>query len=216
MTELFTCKGVHYLSGAATARWTGRCVTARADVEFAPADYRALGRCCSASRRAVMTTVTAPPDDGWCSLSLHAGGTIDELRRARADPDRLLIVEASDAFPRTYGLGDKYRHALHVDEIDILVRSRRLRSRCPAVTRAQRWRGPGHRAENAVAYMPSGSPCTPGIGSIPNQIATLLAEGRGWRLRPAQARGSPTAAAAWTGRARSSPMSTRASSTASA
>src|ERR1041384_1686437 len=54
----------------------------------------------------VMTTVATPPDaDGWCSLSLHAGGTIDELRRAGADPDRLLVVEASEGYPRTRGLG---------------------------------------------------------------------------------------------------------------
>jgi hypothetical protein len=72
----------------------------------------------------VMTTVATPPDaDGWCSLSLHAGGTIGELHRAGADPDRLLVVEASEAYPRTFGLGEHHRHALHVDEIDILVRS---------------------------------------------------------------------------------------------
>ncbi len=71
-----------------------------------------------------MTTVATPPDaDGWCSLSLHGGGTIDELRRAGADPDRLLVVEVSDAYPRTFGLGESHRHALHVDEIDVLVRS---------------------------------------------------------------------------------------------
>ena len=36
----------------------------------------------------VMATVAAPPDaDGWCSLSLHAGGTLGELQRAGADPD---------------------------------------------------------------------------------------------------------------------------------
>ena len=45
-----------------------------------------------------MTTVATPPDaDGWCSLSLHAGGTVAELSRAGADPQRLLIVEVSDS-----------------------------------------------------------------------------------------------------------------------
>ena len=52
-------------------------------------------------------------------MALHAGGTAEELRRAGADPNRLLIVEASDGYPRTFGHGD-HRHALHVDEIDIL------------------------------------------------------------------------------------------------
>ena len=178
LTELFTRKGVHYLSG-----FFGPLDRALrdggADVEFAPADFRRFGPLLQRQSPRVMTTVTAPPDaDGWCSLSLHAGGTIDELRRAGADPDRVLIVEASDAFPRTHGLGEKYRHALHVDEIDILVRSSEAPLALPGgdaepndVDRAI--------AKNAVAYMPSGVTLQTGIGSIPNQIATLLAEGDG-------------------------------------
>src|SRR5690349_5699052 len=123
MTELFTRKGVRYLSGFFGP--LDRAVRdGGGDIDFAPADFRRFGPLLQRQAPRVMTTVTAPPDaDGWCSLSLHAGGTIDELHRAGADPDRLLIVEASAAFPRTYGLGAKYRHALHVDEIDILVRS---------------------------------------------------------------------------------------------
>lgn len=178
LTELFTRPGVHYLSG-----FYGPLDRALrdggADVEFAPADFRRFGPLLQRQSPRVMTTVTAAPDaDGWCSLSLHAGGTIDELRRAAADPDRLLIVEASDAFPRTYGMGDQYRHALHLDEIDILVRSSEAPLALPGgdtppsdVDRAI--------AKNAVAYMPSGVTLQTGIGSIPNQIATLLAEGDG-------------------------------------
>ncbi len=44
------------------------------------------------------------------------------MHRAGADPYRLLVVEASPAYPRTYGYGE-HRHALHVDEIDVLVES---------------------------------------------------------------------------------------------
>ena len=178
LTELFTRTGVHYLSGFygpldRALRDSG------ADVEFAPADFRRFGPLLQRQSPRVMATVTAAPDaDGWCSLSLHAGGTVDELRRAAADPDRLLIVEASDAFPRTYGMGEQYRHALHIDEIDILVRSSEAPLALPGgdtppsdVDRAI--------AKNAVAYMPSGVTLQTGIGSIPNQIATLLAEGDG-------------------------------------
>lgn len=176
LTVLFTRTGVHYLSG-----FYGPLDRALrdggADVEFTPADFRRFGPLLRRQSPRVMTTVTAAPDaDGWCSLSLHAGGTVDELRRAGADPDRLLIVEASDAFPRTYGLRDGYRHALHIDEIDILVRSSEAPLELPGgdtppsdVDRAI--------AHNAVAYMPPGVTLQTGIGSIPNQIATLLAEG---------------------------------------
>lgn len=176
LTELFARTGVRYVSGfygplERALRADG------ADVDFVPADFRRFGPLLRQQSPRVMTTVTAAPDaDGWCSLSLHAGGTIDELRRAGADPDRLLIVEASDAFPRTHGLGDRYRHGLHLDEIDILVRSDEAPLALPGgetppsdIDRAI--------AENAVAYLPSGVTLQTGIGSIPNQIATLLAEG---------------------------------------
>ena len=123
-----------------------------------------------------MTTVATPPDpDGWCSLSLHAGGTIGELHRAGGDPDRLLIVEISDAYPRTLGLGE-HRHALNVDEIDVLVRSTDAPLALPGggtpptdIDKAI--------ARHAVGYVPSGATLQIGIGSIPNQIAVLLAEG---------------------------------------
>lgn len=176
-TELFNRPGVHYLSGFFGPLDRG-LRDSGADIEFTPADFRRFGPLLKRQAPRVMATVAAAPDaDGWCSLSLHAGGTIDELRSAGADPDRLLIVEASEKFPRTYGLGD-HRHGLHVDEIDILIRSDAEPLALPGgdtppsdIDRAI--------AEHAVAYMPSGVTLQTGIGSIPNQIATLLAEGDG-------------------------------------
>jgi acyl-CoA hydrolase len=177
LTELFGRPGVHYQSGffsplERALRDMG------ADIEFAPADFRRFGPLLERLAPRVMTTVATPPDtDGWCSLSLHAGGTIDELRRAGADPQRLLVVEVSDAYPRTFGYGE-HRHGLHVDEIDILVRSTDEPLTLPGggaapsdVDRAI--------ARHAVAYIPSGATLQTGIGSIPSQIATLLAEGDG-------------------------------------
>jgi acyl-CoA hydrolase len=176
-TELFSRPGVHYLSGfygplERVLRDMG------ADIEFAPADFRRFAPLLERQAPRVMTTVATPPDaDGWCSLSLHAGGTITELRRAGADPDRLLVVEVSDAFPRTFGLGD-HRHALHVDEIDVLVRSTDAPLALPGgdasptdVDKAI--------AQHSVEFIPSGATLQTGIGSIPSQIATLLAEGDG-------------------------------------
>jgi acyl-CoA hydrolase len=175
-TGLFNQAGVRYLSGffgplERALRDSG------ADVDFLPADFRRFGPLLRAQSPRVMTTVATPPDaDGWCSLSLHAGGTVDELHRAGRDPDRLLIVEVSDAFPRTHGLGPSHRHALHVDEIDVLVPSTQAPLALP---------GPpstdidARIARHAVAFIPSGATLQTGIGSIPSQIATLLAEGDG-------------------------------------
>ncbi|WP_102145068.1 acetyl-CoA hydrolase/transferase family protein [Mycobacterium hubeiense] len=174
-TELFSRPGVHYLSGfygplERALRDSG------ANIEFAPADFRRFGPLLERQAPRVMTTVAAPPDaDGWCSLSLHAGGTVGELRRAGADPERLLVVEVSDAYPRTVGW-QEHRHALHVDEIDVLVHSTDGPVALPEappndVDKAI--------ARHAVAFIPSGATLQTGIGSIPSQIATLLAEGDG-------------------------------------
>ena len=175
-TDLFGRDGVHYRSGF-YGPLERALRDAGADIEFTPADFRRFGPLLQRESPRVMTTVTAAPDaDGWCSLSLHAGGTADELRRAGADPDRLLIVEASDGYPRTSGYGDDHRHALHVDEIDVLIRS--------AETPLELPESPPTDADTAIArhaveFIHPGATLQTGIGSIPSQIAVLLADGGG-------------------------------------
>src|SRR3546814_84049 len=102
LTELFTRKGVHYLSG-----FYGPLDRALrdggADVEFAPADFRRFGPLLQRQSPRVMTTVPAAPDaDGRWSLSTHAGGTIDEFRSAGAAPGRFIHLETPDLFPRPF------------------------------------------------------------------------------------------------------------------
>ena len=110
-TELFTRPGVHYLSGF-FGPFERYLRDAGANIGFAPADFRRFAPLLERESPRVMATAAAPPDaDGWCSLSLHAGGTIAELRRAGAEPDRLLVVEVSERFPRTFGLPPEHRHA---------------------------------------------------------------------------------------------------------
>jgi acyl-CoA hydrolase len=124
-----------------------------------------------------MVTAAASPDaNGWCSLSLHAGGTATEMRRAAADPERLLIVEVSPRFPHTRGIGATYPHALHLDEIDVLVESE-----APPFPLVDPPPGEAERAiaENARAYISDGDTLQTGIGAIPNTIAALLADGDG-------------------------------------
>ena len=175
LTDLFSHPGVHYLSGfygplERILRDTG------ANIGFCPADFRRFTPILDADPPRVMCTAASLPDaDGWCSLSLHAGASVAQLHAAGADPARLLVVEVSDRFPRTYGYDD-HRHAVHLDEIDLLVESDRepIVSEDPPPSDIDR-----AIAEHVRAYVPDGATLQTGIGAVPSTVATLLAEGSG-------------------------------------
>lgn len=174
-TELFSRDGVRYRSGffGPIERYVADTGGA---VEYVPADFRRFGPLLAQVKPRVMATAASPPDaDGWCSLSLHAGGTVNQLRAAGADPDRLLIVEVNEGYPRTFGFGS-HKHALHVDHIDVLVRGELGPTPVPgkpadATATAI--------AEHATAHIADGSTIQTGIGAVPDAIASLLAEGDG-------------------------------------
>ena len=175
-SQLFTRPGVHYLSGF-FGPFERALRDANANIGFTPADFRRLGPLLEEDPPHVMATAAAPPDaGGWCSLSLHAGGTEKELHRAGRDPERLLVVEVSDHFPRTFGSLPNFPHAVHVDEIDVLVESDAapLALADPPPTDEDR-----AIAKNASAFISDGATLQTGIGSIPSVIATLLAEREG-------------------------------------
>jgi acyl-CoA hydrolase len=173
-TELFARDGVHLLSG-----FYGPFERAIRDgggnISFAPADFRRFAPLYERQRPRVMCTVASTPDaDGWCSLSLHAGGSIEEIHRAGADPDRLLVVEASSGYPRTAGLPPEHPHRVHVDEADLLIESDAEPLELPAAEPTDADRA---IAAHASAFVESGSTIQTGIGAVPSMIATILAEG---------------------------------------
>ncbi|MGI9577958.1 MAG: acetyl-CoA hydrolase/transferase family protein [Microthrixaceae bacterium] len=148
-----------------------------ADIDYVPADFRRFGPIVEKLAPRVMATAAAPPDaEGNLSLSLHAGATVDELHRCGADPERVLIVEYSDAFPRTPGLPPKYTHSLHIDEVDIVVESEGEPVNLPDATGTD---ADKTIAEYARSYVPDGATLQTGIGAIPSLIASLLADGPG-------------------------------------
>jgi acyl-CoA hydrolase len=175
-SEAFKHPNVHYLSG-----FFGPIERALRDqdanLSFAPADFRRLAPVLEKERPRVMATVAAPPDDaGWCSLSLHSGGTFAELGRAAADPDRLLVVEVSPKFPRTNGVPPEHPHAIHVDRIDLLVESDAAPFALPDPEPAET---DAAIADNAARFIPDGATLQTGIGAIPSAIAAQLANGPG-------------------------------------
>lgn len=174
-SAVFNHPHVHYLSGF-FGPLERMLRDAGANLSFAPADFRRFAPILEATAPRVMATAVAPPDaDGWCSLSVHAGASIGEMHRAGADPSRLLVVEASPAFPRTFGYGE-HRHALHVEEIDVLIESDAV----PYVLED----APPTEVDQAIAqyvsgFVHDGATLQTGIGAVPSMVASLLAEGDG-------------------------------------
>lgn len=171
--EVLTRPGVHYRSGffGPAERFLR---DSGASVDFVPADFRRFEPVLHRLRPRVVATAAAMPDGEWVSLSLHAGASVDELHAAGADPERLLVVECSPHFPRTRGIEPEHAHRLHLDEIDVLVQSDRtpLNLADAPATEAER-----AIARHALEYIADGSTLQTGIGGIPSQIASLLADG---------------------------------------
>jgi len=174
--EVFTRKGVRYLSGffGPAERFL---LDSGASVEFIPADFRRFIPVAERLRPRVVATVAAPPDaDGNMSLSLHAGATIGEMRRAAADPDRILIVETNPNCPRTFGMPPEHPHAVHVDDVDVLVESDR-----PVLVLED---GEPSEVDRAIAghartFISDGCTLQTGIGGIPSTVVGLLASEAG-------------------------------------
>jgi acyl-CoA hydrolase len=169
---LFTRPGVRHLSGffGPAERFL---VDSGAAVEYVPADFRRFIPVLERLRPRVMATIAAPADaEGYLSLSLHAGATVDELHRCGAAPDRLLIVEVNPACPRTLGLPPGHMHRLHLDEVDVLVESDRplLMIEEVAPTDVER-----AIARHARDFVNDGSTLQTGIGGIPSTVVSILA-----------------------------------------
>ena len=162
--------GVHYRSGffGPAERFLR---DSGASIDFVPADFRRFEPILEKMRPRIMATAGSLPVDGWVSLSVHAGATVNEIHRASADPERILLVEVSKHFPRTFGLAP-HEHRIHVDAIDCLIESDRtpLNLADTEPSGAERT-----IADIALSFIQSGSTLQTGIGGIPNQIALSLA-----------------------------------------
>jgi acyl-CoA hydrolase len=176
LSDVFAHPNVHYLSGF-FGPLERSLRDADANISFTPADFRrGIPLMAELKPRVVATAAARPDSDGFCSLSLHAGATVAELHAAAADPDRLVVVEVSEHFPRTFGLTPSHLHRLHVDEIDVLVESDAAPIEIPDA--------PPTEADRAIAghiqaFVPEGATLQTGIGSIPSVVAGLLADSDG-------------------------------------
>lgn len=172
--RVFTRPGVSLVSGFFGPVERALAAQGR-DVRFVPADFRRFAPLLRRLRPRVMATAAAPPDgSGRMSLALHAGATIEELRRCGADPERLLVVEVNPKLPRTLGLPPEHPHALAWDEVDVVVHGRHDPLTLPEDRPSEIHE---RIAEHACAYIPEGATLQTGIGGLPSAVARRLAEG---------------------------------------
>ncbi len=177
---VFMRPGVHFKSGffGPAERFLR---DAGADVDFVPADFRRFEPVLSQINPRVLALAGAMPVDGQVSLSLHAGAFTTEINSVINDPQRLLIVECSPHFPRTFGIEDGYveggyAHSIDVRYIDHLIISEQhpLHLADVVPTSAEQI-----IADLAVQFIHDGCTLQTGIGGIPTQVATRLAAGPG-------------------------------------
>jgi acyl-CoA hydrolase len=148
---------------------------AGARVSYMPADFSGLERLALRTKPRVVLAVTSPPDaDGWLSFGVHAGATYRPFVEAAHDPERLAIVEVNREMPRIDGIEAFGRNRVHVSRVDALVEHD-----AELVTIPDEEALPEDRtiARLVSERILPGSILQFGIGSIPNEIARLLAEG---------------------------------------
>ena len=173
--EVFTKPGVSYRCG-----FFGPAERLLHDggfhVELVPGGFRQMGPILARFAPRVMVAQGARPDDaGNVNLSLHVGGTRDELLRAGRDPDRLLIIEANSNLPRTASLPPTYDNSIPLEVIDVLIET----DATPfALADPPTEEVDAAIARHALAYVRDGSTLQTGIGAIPNIVANELAKGQ--------------------------------------
>jgi acyl-CoA hydrolase len=144
-------------------------------VELVPGGFRQMGPIMARFAPRVMVAQGAPPDEhGTVNLSLHVGGTREELLRAGRDPDRLLIMEVNSHLPRTRSLPPEYDNTIPLEVIDVLVESDTVPF---ALADSPTTDADADIARHALTYVQDGSTLQTGIGAIPNIVATELARG---------------------------------------
>jgi acyl-CoA hydrolase len=172
--EVFTRPGVSYRCGFfGPAERLHQSLGHR--VELVPGGFRQMGPIMARFAPRVMVAQAAAPDEtGAVNLSLHVGGTRDELLRAGRDPERLLIIEVNPHFPRTKSLPPDYDNTIPLDVVDVLVESD---GEPFALTDPPTEEVDEAIARHALGYVRDGSTLQTGIGAIPNIVAAELARG---------------------------------------
>jgi acyl-CoA hydrolase len=144
-------------------------------VELVPGGFRQFAPILAFFKPRVMIAQgTGPDEDGLINLSLHVGGTKQEMLQAGRDPDRLLMVEVSPNFPRTSSLPPEYENTIPVDLVDVVVQSDAVPYALGDLPTDET---DAAIARFAMGFVKNGSTLQTGIGAIPNMVASQLSTG---------------------------------------
>ncbi|MHB1126703.1 MAG: acetyl-CoA hydrolase/transferase family protein [Bacillota bacterium] len=110
-----------------------------------------------------LVQVTAPDEQGYCSLGVSFDFTLAAIKKAR-----LVIAEMNRQMPFIYG-----ENLIHINELDYIVGSDRPLIVLPEVTP-----GPVEEAigRNVAQLVPDGASFQCGIGALPEAVLASLAE----------------------------------------
>ncbi len=144
-------------------------------IEHVSADFHGLELLARRTKPRIVASMVAPPDeDGFLSFGLHAGASAIPFFEAARDPARLAVAEINPRMPRTRGLPELGGHRIHASEVDVLLECDTPLFTLPASS-------PDDRDRRIAALVgdlvPDGATLQFGIGSVPNEIATILAAG---------------------------------------
>ena len=139
------------------------------------ADFHGLELLARRTKPRIVASAVAPPDEqGFLSFGLHAGASEIPFFEAARDPERLAVAEINPRMPHTRGLADFGNHRIHFSEVDVIVEYDAPLFTLPETAPSER----DLRIAALVGELvPDGATLHFGIGSVPNEIAKILAAG---------------------------------------
>ncbi|MFO1518347.1 MAG: acetyl-CoA hydrolase/transferase C-terminal domain-containing protein [bacterium] len=125
--------------------------------------------------RVVMTTLSGMDEEGYLSFGVDSEAAYVPFVKAARDPNCLAIAEVNPRMPVVKGLPELGDNKIHISEVSYVVESEQAVLEIPA---AEATEVEKKIAENVTSLIKSGDTLQFGIGSIPNQVAALLAQSK--------------------------------------
>ncbi len=146
---------------------------AGAHMDYLPASFNGIELYAQKKSFRVVATTLSPPDaDGYLTFGSHGAAIYNPFVAACQDPKRLAIAEMNPTMPVVYGLSEYGDNKIHISKLNYYFESEQSQLEPPIFepTEAEK-----KIAENVLSLITEGATLQFGIGSIPNEVATLLA-----------------------------------------